>query len=130
MKGLVWITDWSKMKDGTGAGVYGQSLKRRLRFSLGKYTTVFQPAIYAILACAYDLQSLNRPEKYICICYDSQAALKAHQAVKKTSSLVHQCQKPLNDISARHVVELYWDPVMPEYEVTRSLMGSRGVALF
>ena len=24
--------------------------------------------------------------------------------------MVHQCQKALNDISARHVVELYWVP--------------------
>ena len=84
IKGLVWYTDGSKMKDGTWAGVYGHSLKRRLSFSLGKYTTVFQAEIYAILASAYDLQSLNRPEKYICICSDSQAALKAHQAVKTT----------------------------------------------
>jgi len=110
IKGLVCYTDGSRMKEGTGAGVYGQSLKRRLSFSLGKYTTVFQAEIYAILACAYDLQSLNRPEKYISICSDSQAALKALKAVKTTSSLVHQCQKALNDISARHVVELYWVP--------------------
>ena len=95
IKGLVCYTDGSRMKDGTGAGVYGHSLKRRLSFSLGKYPTVFQAEIYAIFACAYNLQSLNRPEKYICICSDSQAALKAHEAVKTTSSLVHQCQKPL-----------------------------------
>ena len=39
IKGLVWYTDGSRMKEGTGAGVYGQSLKRRLSFSLGRYTT-------------------------------------------------------------------------------------------
>ena len=100
IKGLVWYTDGSRMKEGTGAGVYGQSLKRRLSFSLGRYTTVFQAEIFAILACVYDIQSQNRPEKYISICSDSQAALKALQAVRTTSSLVHQCQKALNDISA------------------------------
>jgi hypothetical protein len=42
VKWLVWYTDGSKMKGGTGAGVYGQSLRRRLSFSLGKYATVFQ----------------------------------------------------------------------------------------
>ena len=51
IKGLVWYTDGSRMKEGAGAGVYGQSLKRRLSFSLGKYTTVFQAEIFAILAC-------------------------------------------------------------------------------
>ena len=55
IKGLVWYTDGSRLKDETGAGVYGQYLKRRLSFSLGKYTTVFQAEIYANLACAYDL---------------------------------------------------------------------------
>ena len=34
VKGLVWFTDGSKMKEGTGAGVYGQSVGRRLSFSL------------------------------------------------------------------------------------------------
>jgi hypothetical protein len=53
VKGLVWFTDGSKMKGGTGAGIYGQSLRRRLSFSLGKYATVFQAEIHAILACAH-----------------------------------------------------------------------------
>jgi ribonuclease HI len=110
VNGLVWFTDGSKMKGGTGAGVYGQSLRRRLSFSLGKHATVFQAEIYAILACVYEIQSLNRSERYASICSDSQAALKALQAVRTTSPLVHQCQKALNDISARHVVGLYWVP--------------------
>jgi hypothetical protein len=33
------------MKEGTGAGVYGQSVGRRLSFSLGKYATVIQAEI-------------------------------------------------------------------------------------
>jgi len=36
IKGLIWYTDGSKMKEGTGAGVYGQSVKRRLSFSTGR----------------------------------------------------------------------------------------------
>jgi ribonuclease HI len=87
------------MKGGTGAGVYGQPLRRRLSFSLGKYATVFQAEIHAILACAHEIQSQNRSERYVSICSDSQAALKALQAVR-TSPLVHQCQRALNDISA------------------------------
>jgi hypothetical protein len=45
----------------------------------------------------------------VSICSDSQAALKPLQAVR-TSPLVHQCQRALNAISARHVVGLYWVP--------------------
>ena len=108
IKGLIWYTDGSKM-EGTGAGVFGQSVKRRLSFSLGRYTTVFQAEIYAILACVHEIQFQNRPEKYVSICSDSQAALKALPAVR-TSPMVYQCQKALNDISARHVVGLYWVP--------------------
>jgi hypothetical protein len=51
----------------------------------------------------------DRAEKYVSICSDSQAALKALQAAK-TSPLVPQCQQALNDISARHAVRLYWVP--------------------
>ena len=115
------------MKERTGAGIFGQSMRRRLSFPPGRYTTVFQAEIYAILACAYEIQFQNRPEKYICICSDSQAALKALQAAR-TSPLVHQCQKVLN-ISARHMVGLYWVPGHAEYKEMRSLMSSQEAAL-
>jgi hypothetical protein len=98
------------MKEGTGPGLYGQSVKRRLNFSLGRYTTVFQAEIYAILACVHEIQFQNRPEKYINISSDIQAVLKVLQAVRTTSPLVYQCQEVLNDISARHVVGLFWVP--------------------
>jgi len=110
VKGLVWFTDGSKMREGTGAGVYGQLVRRRLSFSLGRYATVFQEEIYAILAYASEIKSQNRPEKYVSICSDSLTALKALKAVRTTSPLVHQCQKALNDISIRHVVGLFWVP--------------------
>jgi ribonuclease HI len=97
------------MKEGTRAGVYGQSVGRRLSFSLGRYATVFQAEIYAILACVYEIQFQSRPEKYTSICSESQSALKALQAVR-TSPLVQQCQKALNDISTRQAVGLYWVP--------------------
>jgi ribonuclease HI len=60
-----------------------------------------------ILACVNEIETQNRPEKYVSICYDSQAALKAFQAAKTTSLLVRQCQKVLNGISAWHTVGLY-----------------------
>jgi hypothetical protein len=65
VKGLVWFTDGSKMRDGDRARVYGQSVGRRPSFPLGRYATIFQEEIYAILACAYEIQSQNRPEKHV-----------------------------------------------------------------
>jgi ribonuclease HI len=43
------------------------------------------------------------------ICSDSQADLEALQAIR-TTPLVQQCQKALNDISTWHAVRLYWVP--------------------
>jgi hypothetical protein len=83
---------------------------RRLSISLGRHATVFQAEIYVILACTYAIQFQNSSEKYINICSDSQAALKALKAVRTTSPLVQQCQKAVNDISARHAVGLLWVP--------------------
>jgi hypothetical protein len=76
------------MREGTGAGVYGQSVERRLSFSLERHATDFQAEINIILACVYEIQLQIRPEKYGSICSDSQAALKALQAVRTTSPLV------------------------------------------
>jgi len=53
------------MKQGTGVGVYGQSVGRRLSFSLGRYAAVFQAGIYAILKCVHEIQFQDRPEKYV-----------------------------------------------------------------
>jgi ribonuclease HI len=111
VKGLVWYTDGCRMQDGrTAAGVYGQSEGRGFSISLGKYVTVFQAEIYAILACVCEIQNRIRSEKYISICSDSQVAFEALQAVKTRSPLVRQCQKALDDISNYHSVGLFWVP--------------------
>ena len=108
VKGLVWYTDGSRTTEGTGAGVYGPSVNRRLSIPLGKHATVFQTEVYAILVCARETEALDWPEKYVSICSGSQVALKALQAAKTTSPLVHQCQQALNEISAQQAVRLYW----------------------
>jgi len=110
VKGLAWYSDRSTTREGSGAGVYGQSVERRPSFSLDKYATVFQAEIYATLACAHEVQSQSRPERYASICCDSLATLKALKAVITTSPLVYHCQRALNDISIRHVVGLFWVP--------------------
>jgi len=89
---------------GTGAGVCGQSVDRRLSISLGKHATVFhaEVLVYTILDCVHEIETQDRPEKYICICSDNQATLKALQAAKTSSLLLRQCQKVLKVISTRH----------------------------
>jgi hypothetical protein len=103
VNGHVWFTDGSQMRGGTGAGVFGQPVGRRLSLPLGRYTTVFQAKVFAILTCAHDIKNHGTPEKHVSIRSVSLVALKALGAVR-TSPLVHQCQEALNDISTRHVV--------------------------
>jgi hypothetical protein len=67
IKELLWFTVGSKTPGETGTGFYGQSLGRRFSICPGKYTTVFQAEIYAILACAYKIQADVRLEKYVSI---------------------------------------------------------------
>jgi hypothetical protein len=61
MGGLIWYTDGSKTNKGTGAGVYCHGSRRKLSFSLGRYTTVFQAEVYDIKACA--VENLDRNYK-------------------------------------------------------------------
>ena len=64
VKELVWYTDGSSTAEGTGAGVYGQSVNRRLSIPLRKHATVFQAAVYAILACIEEIATQGHPENY------------------------------------------------------------------
>jgi hypothetical protein len=82
VEGLIWFVDGSRTAEGPGAGVYGQSVNRRLSICLGKHATFFQAEVYAILACVHEIETQDRPEKYIRICSDSQVTLKALQAAK------------------------------------------------
>jgi hypothetical protein len=49
------------------AGIYGQSVDRRLSISPGKHATVFQAHVYAILACVHETETQDRPEKFALI---------------------------------------------------------------
>jgi len=67
VKGLGWYTDGSKALGGAGAGVYEQSLGRKLSICIGKYATVFQAEIYTGKAYAYEMQMNASPEKHVSI---------------------------------------------------------------
>ena len=81
------------------AWIYRHLVERRFSISVGRYATVHQGDIYAILACAHEIKLRGRSEKYVSICRGSQAALKALQTVRTTYPLVQQYRKALNDIS-------------------------------
>jgi hypothetical protein len=69
IKGFVWFTDGSKMREGPGAVVYGQSRKKAQLFSRKIcYNLSGQDTCY--LGVFYEIQFQNRPEKYVSICSD------------------------------------------------------------
>jgi hypothetical protein len=61
------LTDGSKRNKGTGAGVYCYGTGRKLSFSLGQCTTVFQAEVYAIKACAVENLGMNYKNRNVCI---------------------------------------------------------------
>jgi hypothetical protein len=128
VKGIFRFTDVSRT---VGVpGIYGKSADRRLNISLVKHATFFQAEVYAILICVYETDTQDRPQKYVSICSDSQAALKALQATKRTPPLVRQCQNALNNISTRHTGGCTGSLGMPGKAEIKSPSSSQGTVLF
>jgi hypothetical protein len=85
---LIWYTDGSKTEKDTGAGMYCHETRKKLGFSLGKYTTVFREELHAIEACAAENIDRNYKNRNIYIISDSEAAIKALGKYHITSKLV------------------------------------------
>jgi ribonuclease HI len=77
---------------------------------LGKFATVFQTEIYAILQCACENIRRAYKNKRILIISDSQAALKALSSSKVTSRLVAECLDALSELAGLYDVTLVWVP--------------------
>ena len=109
-RGLIWFTDESLMPNETESGVYGCSPKASIALPLGKYATVYQAEIYAILACALENLARGYQGLHIYICTDSQAALKALTSRRVTSRITLECRESLDRLGTRNRVKLVWVP--------------------
>lgn len=107
---IVWFTDGSRTEEGAGAGIYGERPRAKFSYALGKYATVFQTEIFAILVCAQENIRRRYSNKHIYICSDSQAALKALAAVRTNSLLVQNCKQALGELGSANWVKLLWVP--------------------
>jgi hypothetical protein len=107
---LIWFTYGSRTDLGTGSGIYGLKPNKSYSFSLGKFASVFQNEIYAILRCAYENIRRVYKNKRILIFSDSQAASKALSGPKVISTLVEECQEPLSALATINEVTLIWVP--------------------
>ena len=77
---------------------------------MGKFASVFQTEIYAIIQCAYENIRRACKNKLILIFSDSQAALRALNGPKVTSRLVTECQDALLALADLNEVTLIWVP--------------------
>jgi ribonuclease HI len=107
---LTWFTDGSRANSGTGSGIFGLRPNRSFSFPLGKFATVFQTEIYAILQCACKNIRRAYKNKWILIFSDSLVALKALSSPKVTSGLVAECLDALSALPRVNEVTLAWVP--------------------
>lgn len=107
---IVWYTDGSKKDGGSGSGIYGERPRMRLAKSLGKYASVYQAEMYAIIECVHINLYRSYKNKVIYILSDSQAALKALESAEVNSKLTWECIQALNQLGARNTVTLSWVP--------------------
>ena len=77
---------------------------------MGRWLTVFQVEIYAILECARVCLARNYRGANICIFSDSQAALNALKSFQCRSKLVWECIQSLAQLCQRNQINLYWVP--------------------
>jgi hypothetical protein len=82
----------------------------KLSFSLGKYTTVFQAEVYAIMACTLENLDRNYRNRNIYILSDSQVAIKALDSYQINSKLVWDCHQSLAQMAEHNRVQLIWVP--------------------
>ncbi|KAL1447730.1 hypothetical protein WDU94_015574 [Cyamophila willieti] len=73
---IIWYTDGSKTRYGSGAGIFGMSPNKHIKVSLGRHATVFQAEVTAILIATQTSIEMRLCEKNIFIFSDSQAAIK------------------------------------------------------
>jgi ribonuclease HI len=107
---LIVFTDGSRADSGTRSGIFDLRPNRSLSFPFGKFVTVSETEIYAILQCACENIRRAFRNKRILIFSESQTALKALSRPKVTSELVAECLNALSALTGLNEVILAWVP--------------------
>ena len=103
-------TDGSRFQDPdrTGFGVFIEELDCRIAKPLGRFATVFQTEVMAILEAASFLSERRLEDRSIVIHSDSQAALKSLDTCCIRSHLVDECKRKLNALGSTNRLLLTW----------------------
>ncbi|XP_017885478.1 uncharacterized protein LOC108628217 [Ceratina calcarata] len=108
----VWFTDGSKNERGdTGsAWVSGRLINGKSEY-LGKFATVYQAEMVAILRCVEDLINKNVRNDSIVIFTDSESTVKTMEGSSFKSAVAVECSDRLNELALRNKkVILCWCP--------------------
>ena len=103
---LIWYTDGSKKNSLSGLGVCGMTPRVNYSRGLGKYATVFQAEVLAIIDCLQINIKKGYSGKRILIFSDSQAALKALESFQCKSKIVMECKNLLKELATKNKVIL------------------------
>jgi hypothetical protein len=78
--------DPKQINEGTRAGVYGQSMRKKFSFSLWQYTTALQAEVHAIKACVVENIKRGYLKRNIYFLSDSNASIKVLDNYKINSN--------------------------------------------
>lgn len=105
------FTDGSKTENGTGSGIFSESLNIKHSLKLNKDCSVFQAEIKAVEKAATFLSTItDNDDKDITIYVDSQAAIKALASTTIKSKTVKDCLDALDEASSDFNITICWVP--------------------
>ena len=106
------FTDGSRFDETSGAGytIHNTTSHRNGFHNLGKYATVFQAEVVAILKATEVMIKEKTCNKHIEIYVDNQAAIQALGKYEITSKIILECKQLLNCLARNNKVRLNWIP--------------------
>ena len=115
---VVCYTDGSHIQKRTGSGYFVSNpaaLWKEACFPLGRYATVMQAEVHAILQVAYDLRASAPLQTPVNIYIDCLSAIQALTSEEPQFQLVRECAGALNDLGQMGPLTLHWIPAHEGY---------------
>ncbi len=106
------FTDGSRFDETSGAGftIHSTTSHTNGFLNLGRYSTVFQAEVIAILKATETMIDKNIDNKQIEIYVDNQAAIQALGKYEITSKIILECKQSLNRLAENNSVRINWKP--------------------
>ena len=98
------------MENGTGIGIFCESLEIRRSVRLNNNCSIFQAEVFAVAEAARIISIMKIDRSAITIYIDSQAAIKAIASRNIRSKVVSRCQRELRALMEQHNIKLCWVP--------------------